>query len=131
MSEIYNKLNNEMKTKPEIVERLLENGHITAEEAVVLLKEAEFIEKPSIKQYPYEPLDLGLGDAEMVPYGTICSCNPANGGSGICGCVMGNKLVPKNYNNTKGNINGLGNNLTNNDGMCYNKVCFCTGKCKA
>ena len=31
--------------------------------------------------------------AEKVPYHTICSCNPANGGSGICGCIMGNKLV--------------------------------------
>lgn len=30
---------------------------------------------------------------EKVPYHTICSCNPANGGSGICGCIMGNKLV--------------------------------------
>jgi len=31
--------------------------------------------------------------AEKVPYGTLCSCNPANGGSGICGCVMANQLV--------------------------------------
>lgn len=30
---------------------------------------------------------------ERVPYHTICSCNPANGGSGVCGCVMGNMLV--------------------------------------
>lgn len=34
--------------------------------------------------------------AEKVPYHTICSCNPANGGSGICGCIMGNKLVDPN-----------------------------------
>jgi len=32
---------------------------------------------------------------DKVPYNTICGCNPANGGSGICGCIMGNKLVPK------------------------------------
>ena len=31
--------------------------------------------------------------AEKVPYGTLCSCNPANGGSGICGCVMANQMV--------------------------------------
>ena len=38
-------------------------------------------------------------EPEEVPYGTICSCNPLNGGSGMCGCVMGNKLVknPKKY----------------------------------
>lgn len=41
---------------------------------------------------------------EMVPYGTICGCNPANGGSGICGCIMGNKMVPKNYRDTKSNL---------------------------
>lgn len=34
-------------------------------------------------------------DNDMVPYGEICSCNPKNGGSGICGCVIGNKLVPR------------------------------------
>jgi len=41
-------------------------------------------------------------EPDEVPYGTICSCNPLNGGSGICGCVMGNKLVknPKKYGDT-------------------------------
>jgi hypothetical protein len=29
-------------------------------------------------------------------YSEICPCNPANGGSGICGCVMGNDLVDDN-----------------------------------
>jgi hypothetical protein len=33
----------------------------------------------------------------LVPYSTLCSCNPANGGSGICGCIQGNKLVEKDY----------------------------------
>jgi len=33
-------------------------------------------------------------EPDKVPYGSICSCNPANGGSGICGCVMGNQMVP-------------------------------------
>jgi hypothetical protein len=36
-----------------------------------------------------------VNDVEMVPYGEICSCNPKNGGSGICGCTLGNTLVPK------------------------------------
>jgi hypothetical protein len=30
-----------------------------------------------------------------VPYSEICSCNPKNGGSGICGCTMGNQMVNK------------------------------------
>ena len=31
--------------------------------------------------------------SKKVPYSTICSCNPANGGSGMCGCVIGNQMV--------------------------------------
>jgi hypothetical protein len=41
-------------------------------------------------------------EPDEVPYGEICSCNPKNGGSGICGCVMGNRMVqnPKKYNSS-------------------------------
>lgn len=35
----------------------------------------------------------GFND-DMVPYGETCSCNPKNGGSGICGCIMANTMVP-------------------------------------
>jgi hypothetical protein len=35
-----------------------------------------------------------FGEPDEVPYGQICSCNPRNGGSGICGCIMANKMVP-------------------------------------
>lgn len=31
---------------------------------------------------------------DEVPYGETCSCNPKNGGSGICGCIIANKMVP-------------------------------------
>lgn len=31
---------------------------------------------------------------DMVPYSETCSCNPKNGGSGMCGCIMGNTMVP-------------------------------------
>ena len=44
-------------------------------------------------------------DNDMVPYGEICSCNPKNGGSGICGCVMGNKLVPRSSGKTPTQFN--------------------------
>jgi hypothetical protein len=46
---------------------------------------------PSPPKNPYYP----NSDNDMVPYGEICSCNPKNGGSGVCGCIIGNKLVPK------------------------------------
>lgn len=40
-----------------------------------------------------------FGEPDEVPYGQICSCNPINGGSGMCGCIMGNQMVknPKKY----------------------------------
>jgi hypothetical protein len=47
--------------------------------------------------FPTEPIE--------VPFHVTCSCNPKNGGSGICGCVMANKMVP--------NPNLKGNNNTN------------------
>ncbi len=44
-------------------------------------------------------------EPDEVPYGSICSCNPKNGGSGICGCIMGNEMIPnpKKYGNPKTN----------------------------
>lgn len=32
---------------------------------------------------------------EKQPFHVTCSCNPDNGGSGICGCTMANMMVPK------------------------------------
>lgn len=39
-------------------------------------------------------------DDKKVPYNTLCSCNPANGGDGICGCTMGNKMVDVSHDGT-------------------------------
>jgi len=33
---------------------------------------------------------------EKVPFHTICGCNPEKGDSGICGCILANKLVQPN-----------------------------------
>ena len=135
-------------TKEEIIHRLLEEGHISPVEAAVLLKEVvierviekiipqqDFPDNPWIGPNitgpfaPPNPFEI-TGDEEMVPYGNICSCNPANGGSGICGCVMANKLVPKNS-KTKTNWTTDTSISTNLKG-CPNGpgACFCTGACK-
>ena len=34
---------------------------------------------------------------DLVPYHTVCSCSPKNGGSGVCGCTMAKTLVDKNF----------------------------------
>lgn len=33
------------------------------------------------------------GERPKVPRHVLCPCNKANGGSGLCGCVIGNELV--------------------------------------
>lgn len=43
----------------------------------------------------YNGWPIPKSDNDLVPYHTICGCNPANGGSGICGCTMANTLVKK------------------------------------
>jgi DNA-directed RNA polymerase subunit RPC12/RpoP len=64
------------------------------------------------------PINLSLGDKNStwgttisgpnkVPYSTICSCNPANGGNGICGCTIPNTMVdnPHILKTTTGGLN--------------------------
>lgn len=52
---------------------------------------------------PTSPLHYPIGvrgfqqPSDKVPYHTLCSCNPANGGSGICGCTMANTMVDPNH----------------------------------
>jgi hypothetical protein len=44
--------------------------------------------------------NLNSEEPYYIPYSSICSCNPMNGGSGVCGCTMGGTMVP----NPKRNI---------------------------
>lgn len=50
------------------------------------LDKSNIVINPAFIQLNSEP--------DEVPYGELCSCNPKNGGSGVCGCIMGNKMVP-------------------------------------
>ena len=64
---MYSKL-----SKKELIEMLIEaNRHLNNRQAEI--------------NYP-----------DKVPYSELCSCNPRNGGSGICGCTMANQLVDRN-----------------------------------
>jgi hypothetical protein len=82
----------------------------------VFLQTYEKVNEIQTPKYPYgdiltipcgtKPIENHLSSLpDEVPYGTICSCNPSNGGSGICGCVMGNKMVPNPKKQGTGNIN--------------------------
>lgn len=49
---------------------------------------APFVPTPGFRVETFD------GVPDEVPYGEVCGCNPKNGGSGMCGCVMGNQMVP-------------------------------------
>lgn len=63
-----------MKTKAEIVQRLIEEKRIDAEEAVILLmgneKEIQFIPYPAPQPYPIYP----LSPYPSLPYSPITVC---------------------------------------------------------
>lgn len=42
---------------------------------------------------PYGPIFKDFDRTKPTTYGDLCSCNPKNGGSGICGCVMANEEI--------------------------------------
>jgi DNA-directed RNA polymerase subunit RPC12/RpoP len=79
------------------------------------------------------PTTLSLGDKNStwgttisvpnkVPYSTICSCSPANGGSGLCGCTIANTMVdnPNILKTTTGNITaGVLNTATSSSTYGY------------
>lgn len=80
-------------TKDKIIERLIEDKHITAEEAVILLKETTY-PGTFTPAAPYKPI------SDKVPYHTICGCT-------MCNCTMANRMVDVNPNS---NFNGTYNN---------------------
>jgi hypothetical protein len=38
-------------------------------------------------------LQIQNNTSGLVPFYETCSCNPKNGGSGVCGCSIGDRLV--------------------------------------
>jgi hypothetical protein len=58
----------------------------------------DFSQGPKVNWVKYDNPKVNL-----VQYHTICSCNPTNGGSGMCGCIMGNKMIDTNV-STKTNV---------------------------
>ena len=60
---------------------------------------------------------------DMVPYHTVCPCSKENGGGGICGCVMPNKMVPnpKKYHTTVGTSTTLNTDIKFDTNTSYQK----------
>lgn len=49
-------------------------------------------DKQSTTGYQNSLLTVPCGNKD-VPYSSICSCNPKNGGNGICQCILGNNMT--------------------------------------
>lgn len=51
----------------------------------------------------FDLLELYENDKEenytLIPYHHLCGCNPENGGSGVCGCNIGNIFIKSTYKN--------------------------------
>jgi hypothetical protein len=61
-----------------------------------LRDELNRLNKPSFTPNTFvNPTPYDSRKDDLVPYWTTCSCNPINGGDGVCGCVMGDKLVSR------------------------------------
>lgn len=80
------------ETKKELVERLFDSGKISKEERMKLLEEVPFINQPLMipllpGKDPYNATQVKWNNMEN------CPCNPARGGSGICGCILGTPVI--------------------------------------
>lgn len=51
----------------------------------------------SLQEEPAQTTKYTTSTSDLVPYSEICRCNPKNGGSGLCGCTIGNNMVPKDF----------------------------------
>ncbi len=99
-------------SKEGLIQRLLKEGKITQDEAYLLRrkeKEIEYIPTPNPndiihpilpkigkKSSPFiDPRQQWMNE-EMERRAKIvenCACNPANGGSGVCGCTLGSMTI--------------------------------------
>lgn len=75
-----------MSKKKDIVEKLLNENLITVYEALELMDERE--NNPFTSPYQITVTYLKKGNADrLAEWYDRCSCNPKNGGSGVCQCV--------------------------------------------
>lgn len=87
-------------TKEMLIEKLLKEGKITRDDANVLKREEkviEYIPAPPVFNQPYKfQRSKTWIETEMENRQRIaenCGCNPANGGSGMCGCTLTGPII--------------------------------------
>ena len=112
-----------IKTLKELIEKEFDRNLTIADTKVRVMELLELFEKdqdntPTPHTFaPFVPTPgFIVCEPDQVPYGDICSCNPKNGGSGICGCIMGNKMIPNPKKHGYGtNYTSTTTDITNSD----------------
>jgi hypothetical protein len=95
-------------SKEALLQRLLKDGKITQDEFYLLSrKEIEYPSQPPVfptigkklvpiipQPFPNPQMDWMQKEMEnRQRIAENCGCNPANGGSGICGCVLTSPII--------------------------------------
>jgi hypothetical protein len=92
-------------SKEGLIQRLLKEGKISQDDAYLLRKEqqpVQYIPAPPANPYAFPAIKKFTNpnrdwmDAELDRRARIaenCGCNPANGGSGICGCTLTGPVI--------------------------------------
>ena len=81
-----------METKQDLLEEVIRLIGLFERDATIDPMSIKFKHAPGHQIFaPY----VQPGESSKVPYHEICGCNPKNGGSGVCGCVIGNKLIDR------------------------------------
>lgn len=86
-------------TKELLIEKLLREGKISKDDANVLKREEKAIEylpypppiTPIVPQKPKSWIEQEMDNRARIAEN--CPCNPANGGSGLCGCVLTGPII--------------------------------------
>jgi len=88
------------KTKEFLIEKLLKEGKITKDDAYVLKREEKVIEyltPPPANPFLVQPqkhkswIEMEMENRARIA--ANCACNPANGGSGVCGCTLTGPII--------------------------------------
>lgn len=89
-------------TKELLIEKLLRDGKISKDDAHVLKREEKVVEyitpppaNPFLKEFinikPKSWIEQEMDNRARIAEN--CGCNPANGGSGVCGCTLTGPII--------------------------------------
>lgn len=82
-----------IETLKELIKKAYKHTENKGEFMDAVLELIDLYEIDQDHEITYTPFPYSEHPKTITTYGDICSCNPKNGGSGICGCTIGNKVI--------------------------------------